>query len=240
MTYKAIIVSDLHLGTEDSKTKEFLDFLHTHKTELLILNGDIVDGWALDRGSKWKKRHTAVIQELLKLSCRIPVVWLPGNHDEFLRDIVPFTIGNIQLAEEYEYTSPSGLRYLIFHGDVLDIFTSRFKWIGKIGSIGYNWLLWMNTLYNQYRKWRGLPYFSLSKKIKQNVKSAVSFIEDFEENAVRLAKDRNFDGVICGHIHKHEHRMLNETHYINSGDWVESMTAILIDEEGRITFYEHR
>ena len=87
MTYKAIIVSDLHLGKEDSKTKEFLDFLHTHKTELLVLNGDIVDGWALDRGSKWKKRHTAVIQELLKLSCRIPVVWLPGNHDEFLREI---------------------------------------------------------------------------------------------------------------------------------------------------------
>jgi len=239
MKYHAIIVSDIHLGTNDSKTKEFLHFLRTHETKLLILNGDIVDGWALERGSTWKKSHTAVIQELLHLSRHIPIVWLPGNHDEFLRSIVPFEIGNIRLVEEYEYTSPTGSRYLIFHGDVLDVFTSRFKWIGKIGSIGYNWLLWVNTLYNHYRKWRGLPYFSLSKKIKHNIKAAVNFIEDFEVNAVRRAKKRNFDGVICGHIHKHESCVVEGLQYLNSGDWVESMTAILIDKHGHITLYEH-
>lgn len=240
MTYDAIIVSDLHLGTDDSKSKEFLNFIQSHKTELLILNGDIIDGWALERGSKWKKRHTDVVRFLLKYSDHVPIVWLSGNHDEFLREVVPFKMGNIRLAEEYEYISPTEHRYLIFHGDVLDIFTSRFKWIGKIGSVGYNWLLWLNTLYNHYRKWRKLPYFSLSKKIKQNIKSAINFIEDFEENAARLARERNFDGVICGHIHRHEQRIIQNTQYLNSGDWVESMTAILIDKRGNITFYEHK
>jgi UDP-2,3-diacylglucosamine pyrophosphatase LpxH len=231
--YKTIIVSDIHLGTKDSQAKEFIKFLDEHPTEQLILNGDIVDGWALQRGSKWKKQHTKVILKLLELSKKTDIIWIRGNHDDFLSDFFMIKMSNITLCEDY-MIGIKRKKYLIFHGDILDVFSSTWKWIAKIGSVGYDIALTLNTWYNKYRLWRGLPYYSISKHIKDKVKSAVSFILDFEENAAKLAKQHKCGGVIVGHIHTAEDRMIGDTHYLNSGDWVESKTAILIDKDDNI------
>ena len=231
--YKTIIVSDIHLGTKDSQAKEFIKFLDEHPTEQLILNGDIIDGWALQRGSKWKKQHTKVILKLLELSKKTDIVWIRGNHDEFLTDFFMIKMSNITLCEDY-MIGIKRKKYLIFHGDILDVFSSTWKWIAKIGSVGYDIALTLNTWYNKYRSWRGLPYYSISKHIKDKVKSAVSFILDFEENAAKIAKQRKCSGVIVGHIHTAEDRMIGDIHYLNSGDWVESKTAILIDKDDNI------
>lgn len=234
--YKTIIVSDIHLGTKDSQAKEFIKFLDEHPTDQLILNGDIIDGWALQRGSKWKKQHTKVILKLLELSKKTDIIWIRGNHDEFLTDFFMIKMSNITLCENYILTA-SGYKYLVFHGDVLDVFSSTWKWVAKIGSVGYDIALTLNTWYNKYRLWRGLPYYSISKQIKAKVKQAVSFIDDFEENAVKLAKQHDCDGVIVGHIHTPDNKLVKDIHYINSGDWVESKTAILIDKyDGIKTF----
>jgi UDP-2,3-diacylglucosamine pyrophosphatase LpxH len=231
--YKTIIVSDIHLGTKDSQAKEFIKFLDEHPTEQLILNGDIVDGWALQRGSKWKKQHTKVILKLLELSKKTDIIWIRGNHDDFLSDFFMIKMSNITLCEDY-MIGIKRKKYLIFHGDILDVFSSTWKWIAKIGSVGYDIALTLNTWYNKYRLWRGLPYYSISKHIKDKVKSAVSFILDFEENAAKIAKQRKCSGVIIGHIHTAEDRMIGDIHYLNSGDWVESKTAILIDKDDNI------
>jgi len=231
--YKTIIVSDIHLGTKDSQAKEFIKFLDEHPTEQLILNGDIVDGWALQRGSKWKKQHTKVILKLLELSKKTDIIWIRGNHDDFLSDFFMIKMSNITLCEDY-MIGIKHKKYLIFHGDILDVFSSTWKWIAKIGSVGYDIALTLNTWYNKYRLWRGLPYYSISKHIKDKVKSAVSFILDFEENAAKIAKQRKCSGVIIGHIHTAEDRMIGDIHYLNSGDWVESKTAILIDKDDNI------
>ena len=231
--YKTIIVSDIHLATKDSQAKEFIKFLDEHPTEQLILNGDIIDGWALQRGSKWKKQHTKVILKLLELSKKTDIVWIRGNHDEFLTDFFMIKMSNITLCEDY-MIGIKRKKYLIFHGDILDVFSSTWKWIAKIGSVGYDIALTLNTWYNKYRSWRGLPYYSISKHIKDKVKSAVSFILDFEENAAKIAKQRKCSGVIIGHIHTAEDRMIGDIHYLNSGDWVESKTAILIDKDDNI------
>jgi UDP-2,3-diacylglucosamine pyrophosphatase LpxH len=231
--YKTIIVSDIHLGTKDSQAKEFIKFLDEYPTDQLILNGDIIDGWALQRGSKWRKQHTKVILKLLELSKKTDIIWIRGNHDDFLSDFFMIKMSNITLCEDY-MIGIKRKKYLIFHGDILDVFSSTWKWIAKIGSVGYDIALTLNTWYNKYRSWRGLPYYSISKHIKDKVKSAVSFILDFEENAAKIAKQRKCSGVIIGHIHTAEDRMIGDIHYLNSGDWVESKTAILIDKDDNI------
>lgn len=231
--YKTIIVSDIHLGTKDSQSKEFIKFLDEHPTDQLILNGDIIDGWALQRGSKWKKQHTKVILKLLELSKKTDIIWIRGNHDEFLTDFFMIKMSNITMCKDY-VIGIKRKKYLVFHGDVLDVFSSTWKWVAKIGSVGYDLALTLNTLYNKYRMWRGLPYYSISKQIKAKVKQAVSFIADFEENAVKLAKQHRCSGVIVGHIHTAENRIIGDIHYLNSGDWVESKTAILIDKDDNI------
>lgn len=245
--YKAVIVSDLHLGTKDSKTKEFLEFLEDHPTELLILNGDIVDGWALNRGSKWKKKHTKVLSKILKLARNTKVVWIRGNHDEFLHDFTGTTIGNIQIAEEYTIETTKHLsedtyqrsRYLVMHGDSIDAFIQKYKWLSKLGAIGYDIALWTNRWYNRFRKWRNKPYKSISKGIKESVKAATNYINDFETTALKLAKQRGYKGVICGHIHSPKDKETELGHYLNSGDWVENTSAILIDQEDVIQVYGH-
>ena len=231
--YKTIIVSDIHLGTKDSQTKEFIKFLDEHPTKQLILNGDIIDAWALERGSKWKKQHSKVILKLLELSKKTDIILIRGNHDDFLKDYFHIKMNNITICENYTLTV-SGYKYLVFHGDVLDLFSSKWTWIAKIGSVGYDLALTLNTWYNKYRTWRGLPYYSISKILKHKVKQAVSFIGDFELNATNIAKQHNCDGVIVGHIHTPDNKLVKNIHYINSGDWVESKTAILIDKDDNI------
>jgi UDP-2,3-diacylglucosamine pyrophosphatase LpxH len=236
--YKAIIVSDVHLGTEASKAQEFLTFLENHHTDILIINGDFVDGWALAKGKKWRSKHTKVISKILDISRKVPVVWIRGNHDEFLHEFMHMHLGKLQVEENYILDLGEGKRYFIFHGDILDVFIAKWKWLAKIGASGYELALHINTLYNKWRAWRGLPYYSISRDIKNGVKAAVNYITDFEVSATKLARQENCNGVICGHIHQAADRQIAGIHYLNSGDWVESMTAILIDDDNKIQLKE--
>jgi len=244
--HQAIIVSDLHLGTKDSKADEFLEFLEENPTDLLILNGDIIDGWALSRGSKWKKKHTKVISKLLQLSNKIQVIWIRGNHDEFIQEFIGNHFGGVEIKEDYVLNTQTWVEgdqfnnksYYIFHGDVIDVFITKYKWLSKIGSIGYDFALWLNRWYNRYRAWRKLPYISISQKIKSGVKSATNYINDFEVTALSMATKKGCHGVMCGHIHQPEDRVIDGKRYINSGDWVENMSAICVDYSGSIYLYK--
>ena len=240
MKYQAVVVSDLHLGTKDSKAEEFIEFLEKHPTDLLILNGDIVDGWALNRGTKWKKQHTKVISKILQLSNTTQIIWIRGNHDEFIQDFIGTHLGAIEIKEDYKLDIHNTVEsYYIFHGDVVDVFITKYKWLSKIGAVGYDFALTLNRWYNTYRKWRNLPYQSISQKIKGGVKAATNYINDFETTALSMAHKKGCNGVICGHIHQPEDRMIGGNRYLNSGDWIENMSAILIGRNGDICLYNH-
>jgi len=239
MNYQAIIVSDLHLGTKDSKAEEFIEFLETHPTDLLILNGDIVDGWALNRGTKWKKQHTKVISKLLQLSNTTRIIWIRGNHDEFIQEFIGTHLGSIEIREDYKLDINNTMEsYYIFHGDVIDVFITKYKWLSKIGAVGYDFALWLNRVYNSYRKWRKLPYISISQKIKESVKVATNYVNDFEVTALSMATKKGCNGVICGHIHQPADRMIAGKRYLNSGDWIENMSAICINNAGKVYLYQ--
>jgi hypothetical protein len=229
MKYNTVIISDLHLGSKASRRDDILDFLDKLSTETLILNGDIIDGWSLQRGSKWTKKDTKIIRKLLKISeTGTNVVWLRGNHDEFLKDFIPFDLGNIKIVEYWIHQS-NQIRYYIFHGDILDVFITKVKWLAYIGSIGYDIALWINRWYNRWRAWRKLPYYSISKDIKNGIKKATNFINDFEINAVRLAKGKGCHVAVCGHIHQPSLK----DEYMNSGDWCENCTALVETKDGK-------
>ena len=239
MKHQAIIVSDLHLGTKDSKAEEFIEFIEKNPTDLLILNGDIVDGWALNRGTKWKKQHTKVISKLLQLSNKTRIIWIRGNHDEFIQEFIGTHLGAIEIREDYKLDINNTMEsYYIFHGDVIDVFITKYKWLSKIGSIGYDFALWLNRIYNTYRKWRKLPYISISQKIKESVKVATNYVNDFEITALSMATKKGCNGVICGHIHQPADRMIDGKRYLNSGDWIENMSAICIDNAGKVYLYK--
>ena len=238
MKHQAIIVSDLHLGTKDSKAEEFIEFIDKNPTDLLILNGDIIDGWALNRGTKWKKQHTKVISKLLKLSNKTRIIWIRGNHDEFIQEFIGTHLGAIEIREDYKLDINNTMEsYYIFHGDVIDVFITKYKWLSKIGAVGYDFALWLNRIYNTYRKWRKLPYISISQKIKESVKVATNYVNDFEITALSMATKKGCNGVICGHIHQPADRMINGKRYLNSGDWIENMSAILVDTYGKLYLY---
>jgi len=231
--YKTIIVSDVHLGTKGSKSKEIARFLKQFHCENLILNGDIIDGWQLKKSGSWKRKHTRFFNRVLKMmeSQSTNVYYLRGNHDDFLDQILPLQIGRLQILADMTYES-NGKTYFITHGDVFDSITTNLRWIAYLGDVGYTFLLWLNRVVNYYRYKKGLPYFSLSQFVKGKVKQAVSYVDDYETELAKMAKAKGCDGIICGHIHKAENRMIDGVHYLNSGDWVETMSALAEDHEG--------
>ncbi|MDQ3109525.1 MAG: UDP-2,3-diacylglucosamine diphosphatase [Bacteroidota bacterium] len=230
--YKTIVLSDIHLGTSTSKAKEVIHFLKHHKCDTLILNGDIIDGWQLIKSGAWKKNHTKFFRLVLKRAAKgTSIIYIRGNHDDFLDEVLPFSLGNFSIRRDYFIESGSK-RYYVVHGDIFDTVTTKLKWIAKLGDVAYTFLLWLNKHYNQNRARRGLPYYSLSQVIKAKVKGAVSFISDFETQLASVAKTRHCDGVICGHIHTPANKMLDGIHYLNSGDWVESLTALVETDNG--------
>ena len=233
-TYKTIVISDLHLGSKGAKAKEVNEFLKSNSCHQLILNGDIIDGWQLKKGGSWKKKHTGFFRAVLKMMDRFDteVIYLRGNHDDFLEQILPLKIGKqFSIRQDYMLTT-HGKKYFITHGDIFDSITSQMKWLAYLGDIGYTFLLRLNKWYNQYRSWQGKPYYSLSQVIKQKVKAAVNFISDFEEKLAELAKAKGADGIICVHIHKAEIKQIDGITYMNSGDWVESLTALVETHAG--------
>lgn len=232
--FRTIVLSDIHLGTAGSKAKEATEFIKNYSCQKLILNGDIIDGWQLKQYGTWKKKHTNFFKTVLKqiVHYDTKVVYLRGNHDDFLDQVMPMKVGKNFLIRK-DYTLMSGTKtFYVTHGDVFDSITSRMKWLAYLGDVGYTFLLWVNKFYNQYRTWQGLPYYSLSQQIKGRIKRAVSYISDYEQKLTELARARNCDGVICGHIHQPAIHELNGILYMNSGDWVESMSALVEDHNG--------
>lgn len=231
--FKTIVLSDIHLGSKHSKAKEVAKYLKENTCETLILNGDIIDGWQLKRGGKWKKRHTRFFRVVLKMmeKHKTKVIYLRGNHDDFMDNIVPFVFGDIVIVKDY-ILERNDKKYLVIHGDIFDSITTNLKWLALLGDVGYNLLLWINKVYNNRRIRKGLPYYSLSKVIKQKVKKAVSYISKYEEELVKLARKKDCDGVICGHIHHPAITKYDGIMYMNSGDWVESLTALVETHNG--------
>jgi UDP-2,3-diacylglucosamine pyrophosphatase LpxH len=231
--FKTIVISDVHLGTRGSKAKEVSRFLKQYSCENLILNGDIIDGWQLKKSGSWKRKHTRFFNRVLKMieNNNTKVFYLRGNHDDFLDQILPLQIGNLSIQNDMIYES-KGKKFFITHGDVFDSVTSNFRWIAYLGDIGYTFLLWLNRQVNYQRRKKGLSYFSLSQYIKGKVKSAVSYIDEYETELAKMARSRGCDGIICGHIHKAENRTIEGVTYLNSGDWVETMSALAEDHDG--------
>jgi len=238
--YKTIVVSDVHLGAAESKAKELVRFLKRHTCDKLILNGDIIDGWQLRKGGKWKKKHTRFFRVVLKMieKHNTEVIYVRGNHDDFLDNVLPFEIGNLSIVKEYIHES-CGKKYYVVHGDIFDSITTNMRWLAMLGDTGYTMLLWINKVYNNWRIKRGKPYYSLSKEIKAKVKGAVAYISKFEKELVDIARAKHFDGVLCGHIHHPEITDYDGFKYLNSGDWVESLSALVEDKKGNweIVYY---
>lgn len=237
---RTVIISDVHLGTSESKAVEVCHFLRTVRCDKLILNGDIIDGWQLRKGGHWSNEHTRFIRIILKKLEKqgTEVVYLRGNHDDILAKFLPFQFAGLSVVEDYIHEA-QGRRYLVLHGDVFDTITKNFVFLSHLGDWGYQALLKINRAYNVWRAWRGKEYWSLSQAIKARVKSAVSHISNFEDHIAELAVARGCEGVICGHIHTPADKMIGEVHYLNSGDWVESLTAILEHDDGRFELLEY-
>jgi len=234
LNVRTIIISDVHLGTPDSKVNEVNHFLRHTRCAKLILNGDIIDGWQLRRSGQWTKAHTRFVRIVLKkLEKRnTEVVYLRGNHDDVLGRVLPIAFENLSIVEEHIHEGPRG-RYLVLHGDVFDVVTKNFVFLAHLGDWGYRALLGINRLYNLWRTWRGQKYWSLSKAIKARVKKAVNHVSNFEDHIAQLAQERGCVGVMCGHIHTPADKRIGSIHYLNSGDWVESLTAVVEHWDGR-------
>jgi UDP-2,3-diacylglucosamine pyrophosphatase LpxH len=229
MRYRTIIMSDLHLGAKQSQTDKIIKFLEENQTDKLILNGDIIDGWALKGNGKWTKDCTKIFRKFMKMSEKdTKVIYIRGNHDDFLKDFIPFKLNNIRIVRKYVHMGMDGRTYFCFHGDVLDFVIMEARWLAVIGGWSYDIVIKFNTLYNKIRKWFNLPYHSLANTIKQSVKGAINFVSDFEENAKGLTKQKGYDVAVCGHIH---HPKI-ENDYMNSGDFCENSTCLVEDYNG--------
>lgn len=224
-----VILSDVHLGTYGCHAKELLNYLKSIRVETLILNGDFIDIWQF-RKRYFPKDHLQVIQRILKMSAKgTKVYYITGNHDDALRRYSSFSAGNIHLRDKLELQL-SGKSYWIFHGDIFDIFIKYSPFIAKLGGKSYDWLIRLNRFVNKVRGALGLQAMSFTKRIKSSVKKAVKFIDDFENTAIQIAMEKGYDYVVCGHIHRPQIRAVqndqNQVTYLNSGDWVENLTAL--------------
>ncbi|MFG1357769.1 UDP-2,3-diacylglucosamine diphosphatase [Xanthobacter pseudotagetidis] len=233
--YRALFISDVHLGTKGCQAELLLDFLKYHESDVLYLVGDIVDGWRLRQSWYWPQKHNDVVQKLLRKGRKgTRMVYLPGNHDEFLRDYYGTHFGGIDVVETIIHEAADGKRYLVIHGDVFDVVVRHAKWLAFLGDWAYTAALGVNTYVNLVRRRLGLTYWSLSQWAKLKVKNAVNYIGKFEEAVADEAKRHDVDGVICGHIH---HAAIHDqfgVRYVNCGDWVESCTAIAEHDDGHM------
>ncbi len=235
LRFRAIWISDIHLGTRSCKAEFLLDFLKHTESKYLYLVGDIVDFWALKGGWHWPRAHNEVVQTFMEKASRgTKVVLVPGNHDEWFRAYFGFLFGGIEVNDEAIHTTTDGRKLLVIHGDEFDAIVTHSRWLAVLGSWLYDVLLYANRYVNAIRRRLGFPYWSLAAYLKHKTKSAVSFISNFEQALVQAARDRGVDGVVCGHIHKAEIRDFDGVRYCNDGDWVESCTALVEREDGTL------
>ncbi|WP_298281577.1 UDP-2,3-diacylglucosamine diphosphatase [Acidocella sp.] len=235
--YRTVFISDTHLGTRGCRAEFLADFLKTVTCENLFLVGDIIDGWRLKRSWFWDKHHDKVLRRVLKLARHgTNVIYVPGNHDEMLRKYLALGIEvcGVKIQLEAEHTTAAGQRLLITHGDQFDSVVRHARLLALLGDWAYEMALIVNRYFNMVRLKLGYPYWSLSAWLKLQVKEAVKAIDRFETALADDAKARGFDGVVCGHIHHAEMRMVNGVMYMNDGDWVESCTALVEHVDGRM------
>jgi UDP-2,3-diacylglucosamine pyrophosphatase LpxH len=232
---RAIFISDLHLGTPGCQARALLDFIKANPSDYLYLVGDIVDGWQLRRRWFWPELHNDVVQKLLRRArkgCRI--IYVPGNHDEFVRGFFGQQFGGIEVVDDTVHVTADGKSLWITHGDRFDAVIQCAKWLAYLGDNMYELTLRLNRHLNHWRARLGLPYWSLSAYLKHRVKKAVMYVNDFEEAVAHEAKRRGHYGVVCGHIHRAEMRDIQGVLYCNDGDWVESCTALVEHQNGHL------
>jgi len=236
-TYRSIFISDVHLGARSCKAKQLDNFLKNNTCETLYLIGDIVDGWKVTKNSwRWDKSQTEVVKRILKISTsKTKVIYIPGNHDEFLRPLLStnLSLHNMEFHNQYVHVGANGKRYLLTHGDLFDGITTLSRWLSFLGDSAYDILLGANTYVNFIRHKFGFGYWSLSKYLKYRVKSAIDFVFQFEKNLAGYCARKGYDGVICGHIHHAEIKVIDGIEYMNDGDWVESCTALVEHHDRR-------
>lgn len=240
--YRAIWISDLHLGTPGCKAEFLLDFLRHHECRYLYLVGDIIDGWQLRKNWFWRQSHNDVVQKILRKARKgTQVVYVAGNHDEVMRQFVGLSFGDIQIVDECKHTLLDGRELWVIHGDLFDGVVQHAKWLAYLGDSLYTFILKLNQYFNYVRHRLGLSYWSVSQYLKHKVKNAVSYMTAFEEALVAEAHRRGYDGVVCGHIHKPEIREINGLIYCNDGDWVESLSALVETNTGelKLVFWPH-
>jgi UDP-2,3-diacylglucosamine pyrophosphatase LpxH len=232
--YRTGWISDVHLGSRGSKAESLLQFLREHEFETLYIVGDLIDVWQLRRGIYWPQAHNDVIQKILRAGRKgTRVIYIPGNHDEFVAGFFGH-FGAVEIMPRDIHTTADGRRLLVIHGHELDTVVQNIKWLAYVGDVGYQILLQLNHPVNAIRRRLGLEYWSLSAYVKKNVKNAVSFIGAFEQAIVQYARRDDVQGVVCGHIHSPIIRTIENTSYYNSGDWVESLSALVEDSTGHI------
>ena len=235
--YRSIFISDVHLGTKHSQADKLLEFLKSTDADYYFLVGDIIDGWMMKKKNNWKKSHTEVIQFLIKKSRKpCQIIYIVGNHDDFLRNYTDKQIGNISLVDRHVHYTLNNRKYLLMHGDQFDVIVMNAKWLSKLGGHAYDILISINTMSQWIFRILKIEGFSLSAWIKQSVKGAVNFISNYENVVIQYAKEEGVDGIICGHIH-HANIIDYDTEYgpikyINCGDMVESCTAVVENYDG--------
>ncbi|HEX2146505.1 MAG TPA: UDP-2,3-diacylglucosamine diphosphatase [Pseudorhizobium sp.] len=232
---RTIFISDVHLGSKAAQTDLLLDFLRHHEAETIILVGDIVDGWRLKRSWYWPQGCNDVVQKLLRKArkgCRI--VYIPGNHDEFLREFPGMHFGGIEVAERIVHRTAEGKRYLVLHGDEFDVVVRNARLLAYLGDWAYDAAIALNVVLAAIRRRLGMPYWSFSAWAKLQVKHAVNFIGEFQRVVAEEARKNEVDGVICGHIHHALMEDIDGIHYVNTGDWVESCTAVVERHDGTL------
>jgi UDP-2,3-diacylglucosamine pyrophosphatase LpxH len=232
---RTAFISDIHLGTRGCQAALLLEFIRELDCETLYLVGDIVDGWKMKHGWFWPQAHNDVVQKILRMARKgVRVVYIPGNHDDRVRDFCGVHFGGVVVARDAVHEAADGRRYLVTHGDAFDGVLRRARWLAFLGDRSYRALLALNTQFNRLRRMLGLGYWSLSAFLKHKVKDAVAFIDDFESAMAEEARRRGVQGVICGHIHKAEMRDIGGVRYVNDGDWVESCTAVIERFDGAL------
>ncbi|MBX3548309.1 MAG: UDP-2,3-diacylglucosamine diphosphatase [Xanthobacteraceae bacterium] len=231
--FRTLFISDVHLGSRGCQANLFLNFLRDHDADTVYLVGDIVDGWRMRSSWYWPQAHNDVVQKLLRKARKgARTIYIPGNHDEFLRDYYGTHFGGIEVMETAIHESADGRKFLVLHGDVFDVVVRNARWLAYFGDWAYDFAIFTNRYFNWVRRKLGLTYWSLSKWAKHKVKNAVNFIGEFEQAVALEARKQNVEGVICGHIHHATIHDLYGTRYMNCGDWVESCTALAEHYDG--------
>jgi UDP-2,3-diacylglucosamine pyrophosphatase LpxH len=233
--YRTIWISDLHLGTRGCKAEFLLDFLRYTEAETIYLVGDIIDCWRLKKSWYWPQAHNDVIQKVLrKVRKGTRVVYVPGNHDEALRGFTQLQFGGVEVVKDAIHVTADGRRLLVLHGDMFDAVVMHARWLALFGDGAYTAALWLNRHFNTARRRLGYPYWSLSAYLKRRVKNAMQYIASFADAVANEARRRGVEGIVCGHIHHAEIRPIGDILYCNSGDWVESCTALVEHFDGRL------